>query len=562
MKLIAGENLCADSQVRLGWNEYLQLSVAFKKRKCLYFSEAVNGISTSESYTNDIKTDCQGNIYITGEFSGTLTLSGLNPLVSVGAADLFVAKLNPALGWIAATSAGGTGTAATGYSLAIDCLNNVYVVGGYYAGSLQFGSSITLPTNTSGFSNIFVAKLDPSFTWTQATYAGGSDQDSVAHGVTIDSNDVYVTGECSGSAMFGLLSVGLIPGNIYTFVGKLSPTLNWTNLATGGEGSAGYGIVINCCQNIVITGTLSLTATFGSTVLSTNLTSNIYVAKLDTALNWIYAVAPTGTIDEVSSIGVNLNLVTNDQEGNIYICGTFSGTIIFNCFYINSLNNSGINTNGFVIKLDSNLNWIKASTIILGDLSSLIYDVALANDYLGNIYVSGPYNGNIEFDNIRLKNFGSNTNVFVAKADSSLNWISAINTGGGGSQSEIVPIPTVTADYSGNIYITPTFIGSIPFGQTILNSSVVTFAVVQVRDDECSISGTIACSALRGQYVDVKFDNAYICTSQVLIPSFYYGVTKHGKIIPLCPLTLCYINCFIFIGIAVTSNILLLKSQQ
>lgn len=342
IELIAGENLCPSSEVRLGWNDYSQLFSVFQKTKCIHFSEATNGTVTDSAFGLDIKTDCCGNIYVVGYFHGTLSLGHLPPLTSIGLHDLFIAKPNPALGWISANSAGGDRTSVDNISLTIDCSNNVYVTGSYFDGPLQFRSLPALPSTGTG--NIFVVKLNSAFVHTNADYAGQSV--SVGYGIVVDHcNNVYVAGQCAGDAMFGM--------------------------------------------------------------------------------------------------------------------------ILFTCFNINSINNGFGNANGVVLKLDSNLNWIRAAIIGLGNYTSGLTNITLTNDYSGNIYVAVVANGSIAFGSINLDPFGSTANLYIAKADSSLNWIEAINTGASGTASFVFFRIAITADDSGNIYITSGFDGTIPFGQTV-----------------------------------------------------------------------------------------------
>lgn len=451
-------------------------STVSENKEHIYFSQSISGISNNGSYAigTALANDRHGNVYVAGIFAGTLTLGNLS-LISVGAQDIFVAKLDPTLEWVMATNAGGNGTTAYSTSLTTDGFGNVYITGNYQGGPLTFGTLPQLPSPASTFYNVFVAKLNTSFAWTQTTSAGGTDGTNRSAQIISDADNLYITGYCSGSCTFESLNVRLTPGQFYTFVAQLNPDLAWIALTTGGQGSRATGILLDSCDNLFIVGSFASTATFGNTTLISALVSNMYVAKLDSSLNWIDAIAPTCGTDTSASIYPGALGITGDSSGNIYVCGTFLGTIIFKSFFIDAINNIKLSTNGFVVKLDSHLNWIKASTIAQSECASVINNLALASDYSGNIYVTGIYTKGLLFDDIRLNSFGSSYNLFVAKADSYLNWIGAVNGGGSGVNSAINTALNITdlglvTDCAGNIYVTSGFQGTVHFGKNILNS--------------------------------------------------------------------------------------------
>jgi len=117
--------------------------------------------------------------------------------------------------WLWAIQAGGTDN-DFGYGIAVDANGNSYATG-------SFSESVTFGTTTltsSGYEDIFVAKLDSSGNWLWAKQAGGTDYDD-GNGIAVDDNgNSYVTGYYEGSATFGATTLTSI-GSWDIFVAKL-----------------------------------------------------------------------------------------------------------------------------------------------------------------------------------------------------------------------------------------------------------------------------------------------------------------------------------------------------
>jgi gliding motility-associated-like protein len=128
-----------------------------------------------------ILSDEQDNLYLSGYFSGTATIGG-QPLVSAGAKDAFVAKLDPSGNALFAVRSGGNGDdVATGIrrNRLGHCL-----VSGFFSNTASFGA---YNLTSAGGTDIFLARLDPSGQFRMATRTGGSGNDQ-ALALTIDHN--------------------------------------------------------------------------------------------------------------------------------------------------------------------------------------------------------------------------------------------------------------------------------------------------------------------------------------------------------------------------------------
>jgi len=217
--------------------------------------------------------------------------------------------------WQWAVSAGGTKWDSCS-GICTDSSGNTYITG-HFKGSASFGST-TL--NSSGWFDVFVAKLDSNGNWQWAVRAGGT---SDVHGLDIcmdSSSNAYITGRFIGSASFGSTTLNG-SGWWDVFVAKLDSNGNWQWAVRAGGTNLVYGngICVDSSNNTYITGYFRGWASFGSTTLKRIGESDVFVAKLDSNGNWQWAVSAGGT-DYDNCYGICM-----DSSGNAYITGRFMG---------------------------------------------------------------------------------------------------------------------------------------------------------------------------------------------------------------------------------------------
>ncbi len=234
---------------------------------------------------NDIAVDGSGNIYVTGEFSGTATFGTRPPLTSAAYSDIFVAKYDSAGTVLWAESAGGD-SHDYARGIAVDGVGNSYVTGKFY-GTATFG---TRPPLTSGpHSSMFVATYNSAGTVLWAKSAGDSGWSS-GFGIAVDGfGNSYVTGRFEGTATFGSLAPLTSEGGQDVFVAKYDSAGNevWATSAGGsGFDDSGNDIAVDGSGNIYVTGRIGslmmdgTTATFGPHTLTIAGGTDAFVAKL------------------------------------------------------------------------------------------------------------------------------------------------------------------------------------------------------------------------------------------------------------------------------------------
>ena len=173
---------------------------------------------------------------------------------------------------------------------------------------------------------------------------------------------------------------------------------------------------------------------------------------------WGWAEMTSGVFGAVSVQEIAL-----DSSGNAYVTGMINGTVTFGNITIVSNAHYDI----FIAKLSSSGSWQWAVTIG-GQFSD--YGRGIAVDSSGDIYVTGAFNGTVNFGNTVLTS--TEYDAFIVKLSSSGSWKWAIKAGGSGPDSG----NGISVDQSGNAYVTGYFMGEATFGSTNLTNGGIFIA--------------------------------------------------------------------------------------
>ncbi len=156
----------------------------------------------------------------------------------------------------------------------------------------------------------------------------------------------------------------------------------------------------------------------------------------------------------------NISKSRVDAAGNIYITGEFADTGIFGSARLIA---SGF-SDSYISKLDDagNFIWTKQ---IGGNAIIRSQDIAL--DDAGNIYITGFFTGTVDFDpgsavyNLTTNStaFPAGNDIFVCKLDNNGNFLWATQMAG----STVDYSYSITADATGDVYITGSFTGIVDF---------------------------------------------------------------------------------------------------
>jgi subtilisin-like proprotein convertase family protein len=284
--------------------------------------------------SRSLKADAAGNVYLTGLFTGTANFGATN-LVSAGAEDVFVCKLDPSGNFAWAQRMGGATHDQGNQTALFNAPEGLQVfVTGAFTGTAGFGSTTLVdPGNTDAF----LCKLDAatgSFltfaaTETQALQFGGADW-ATGVGLVIDSTGkTYLSGQFGGTADFdpglGPATMTAPPGLGGYFV-ELGAAGNYVRSWIVGDG--GGRLVVDANNNLYATAPVPANSTFdldpgpGTAYLTGDSVHNGFVFKLDGAGNFVAAWR--------FNHGSYVSIYTDPVDGPaFYTTGGMNGTSVF-----------------------------------------------------------------------------------------------------------------------------------------------------------------------------------------------------------------------------------------
>lgn len=301
----------------------------------------IGGVGGSER----IACDNNGNIYAAGDFA--------SPSITFGSITLTNASWNKnsTLCLVKYDSTGNVLWAKTAFghfnyikpnSIAADKTGNIYVAGYFNGDSAIFGNvALRNPFKTGLYDNMFIVKYDATGKVLWGKCADGKNYigSCYANGVAADSSgNVYVVGNFSSlNIIFKndtlLNSDKNLSADNDIFILKFGSAGNliWAK-SQGGLGGDIANSIANNGSSIYLTGnftskTLSLGTITLNNVDTTKYHNNVFISKMDTAGNVIWAESNK---TNGNSVGVG---IASSPNGLIYLTGTFDcSKIVFgNC---------------------------------------------------------------------------------------------------------------------------------------------------------------------------------------------------------------------------------------
>ncbi len=425
----------------------------------------------NEDKSNSLAVDGMGNIYIVGEFEGEVDFDpGIDTffLTSMGSKDIFIQKMDLFGNFIWAKQMGGTGF-DIGRSITVDQEGNVYTTG-YFQDDVDFDpgqGEFILSASLEEDNEAFIQKLDTdgNFMWVQRISGLFSD---IGTSINIDAfGNIYTVGIFVVSADFdpGPDSYILNPiGSSDVFIQKLDDSGNflWAKNVGGIKPDFGLDATVDEIGNIYITGRFHETVDFdpGPEVFNLSATGDwdIFMQKLDADGTFLWAIQIGGAnSDSCNSIAV-------DKSENVYATGFFTREVDFDpgpgTFFLDS-GLFATQHDIFVLKLDSSgqLIWAKR----MGTDPALDYGSAITIDTFGNVYTTGTFFGEADFDpgpgTHLLNSVDGGAEAFIQKLDEDGNFIWAVNIGGTSWDES----KSIKVDNFRNIYTTGFFYESADF---------------------------------------------------------------------------------------------------
>lgn len=346
----------------------------------------------------DLAVDAQGNVVLTGTFSGTIDF-GEGPLSTTGGfdADVFVAKLdsngNPLWG-----KKFGDASPQRGSGIAVNAAGQIFLTGGF-SGEIDFGTGAL---TSAGDSDVFIARLAPDGTAQWSARFGDAAAQAGTRVAADENGGVFVAGDVDGVINLGggpLASAGATD----IFVAHFGASgAHLFSQHYGGAGVDRGGSVAAAGQGaVVVTGFFSSEIDLGSGPVTTTGDFDGFVMKIGADGKTIWARLFGGAGPELATD------VAADVANNVIVGGTFAGTML----YPGGATDSAGVEDVFVAKLDpaGSLVWLRR----YGDAEKQEGN-AVATDGMGDVFFAGRYYGAPDFGGGPLPS-PSGVGGFVAK---------------------------------------------------------------------------------------------------------------------------------------------------
>ncbi|GAB3244343.1 hypothetical protein GCM10027346_41940 [Hymenobacter seoulensis] len=265
-----------------------------------------------------------GTVYVGGDLQGAAVFGTLPPLAYSAGVDPYVAQLDPGTGaWRSAVRAGGSGSVYT-TALTLDAQGSAYLTG-YFSRRATFGATTFVSPNF--FENTFVAKLSAEGVWEWAAHGLETGHGRGYALATDPAGNVYLGGMFAGTARFGSTQLGSVGGDD-NFVAKLDAQGHWQWAATGGGNSNDFvaALVADGAGHVTLSATsISRTAAFGATVLTNPSTESFaYLAQVNANTGaWNWALLAPRQLAQSLHLDTRGNVLT---AGSVVGPYTFTGT--------------------------------------------------------------------------------------------------------------------------------------------------------------------------------------------------------------------------------------------
>ena len=381
---------------------------------------------------NDVALDARGNLYLTGQFRQTATLSpGAQPLSSgsptVTFSTGFVAKYSAAhqLQWVRVFRCDGW---SSSQAVAVDRRGRCYVAGVFAGDTLALGAAQLVSHDTSVVQagDMFVTCLDSAGQYLWATSGGGWMKDMPFDLVADDAGHCYVTGLFNLEAYFEQVRFyGYYSG---VANGHQDPDFSLPSASIGDlfllkYDSLGHPLWGRCIINESIawgirlvldpSGDVLAQGMVTSLDLTTDTGDSIHVAPT-TAQNLLLRYSPTGLLRRARLHGPDLY-----NQGAVGLASNAYGTWQYVHFeYGRQLLADGSVLTGTagrrtaaLVRLDSADNWLSALPI---HVPFLVATQRLVTDAAGNLYGIGYFKDSLTTGTLRLVSHGDYDGYLIA----------------------------------------------------------------------------------------------------------------------------------------------------
>ncbi len=368
----------------------------------------------------------------------------------------------------------------------------------------------------------------PANAWNQSTFAaqayGGGGFETTVGIATDAAGNIYSTGTLAGAidvdpSPTSTATLSQVGGGVDIWITKFNSSGEyiWGKVFGGTDGDVPYGIDVDSNGNVFVVGTYAGTVDFdpgaGTTSRTSRGNNDNFVVKLTTDGNFAW-VKEFGGANEERATGVVL-----DTNNNILVTGLFNDNVDFNPAPLETNTVTGNYADGFVLKLDPNGGYLWAKGF---GGSSADYGEGIAVDSNNNVYVTGRYTGNVDFDpGAGITTIaGSATNgAFILKLNSDGNFGFARGFDGTGQDVGL----EIEVDSSGNILTAGQFQSTVDFDPGAGTANLTTSPSSAIFLLKLDPSGNYLWAKSWGGSGDLPWDLKITSSNDVLLSGDYLG---------------------------------------
>jgi hypothetical protein len=344
----------------------------------------------------------------------------------------------------------------TGEEMAVDSAGNVYTVGIFNSTADFDPGASTYNLTSAGAQDVYVVKVESNKNFVWAVRVGGKQQD-FSYSIALNGSAVFICGNFRDTVDFnpGAPTYNLISaGGSDIFILKLDTASNfiWAKQIGGSGNDVAEKISIDNAGNLLLCGTFQDTADF-------NPNAGVHdMISIGSADAYVLKLQPSGNFVWAGQFGNSsgqfANSITTDAANDVYVTGEYYGTIDFDPgAAVYNLTATGFNANVFVFKWSSAGNFIWADD--MGNSSGGDEGYAIKTDASGNPVITGSYFGTVDFDPgpnmYNLTATGNNGDIFILKLTSSTGTFVFAKTVGGSGLDQAYGL---ALNLAGDIYVT------------------------------------------------------------------------------------------------------------
>ncbi|MEM8887998.1 MAG: hypothetical protein AAGD28_08430, partial [Bacteroidota bacterium] len=365
---------------------------------------------------------------------------------------------------------------SSGISIVSDPSGNAFIAG-IYEGNLDMdpGPGTSIANSGSGFASLFIKKMDPNgnYLWGHSFDLGLFADSLSGKNIALDgSGNVYFTGLFNGTVdfdpgpnTFSLTAVNTDWGDFFVLKLDTNGDFVWAKSFGGNDYLQRANVDVDGVGNAFLTGYFYGIVDFdpgpASFPLDGGTSGKVFIQKLDNNGDFLWAkTVGNNNYNRVGGAKV-------DAQGNLLLCGTFSGILDLDpgtsTFNIGSNNNI---QEIFVLKLDGAGDFVWGGNAKEGGSS---WRTSMDVDAAGNVYLSGGFRGSGDFDpgngvfTMNSSNNGNTTDGFLLKLNDQgiFQWAKQMGADPSvGNNADINP-HFIRTDQQGQVYSAGYFQGSI-----------------------------------------------------------------------------------------------------